>query len=247
VNDLGKDRDDGTVCPSHEHTKDEYRRMKHDSFNESIEMYLKTMSELAPPGEDVAISSLARRLGVSTVSATEMVHRLEDQGMVIHTPYRGVRLTGEGSEFATRIKRSHQLWERFLSDHLKLSWASVHDLACILEHATEDTVTEALAAYLGHPTTCPHGNPIPALDGTIAEPPLISLNELEVGAEATIRAIRPESTMLLEHLARYNLKPGQNIRVVEIAPFNGPFLLAVGSETQPIGREVATHIYVERA
>jgi len=50
----------------------------------------------------------------------------------------------------------------------------------------------------------------------------------------------------LEHLARYELKPGQQIRVVEIAPFNGPYLLAVGDDTHPVGREVASHIYVER-
>lgn len=221
--------------------------MKHDSFNESIEMYLKTMSELALPGEDVAISALARRLGVSTVSATEMIHRLEDQGMVVHTPYKGVQLTAEGREFATRVKRSHQMWERFLTDHLKLPWESVHDLACILEHATEEMVTEALAAYLDYPETCPHGNPIPALDGSVAGPAVVPLNELAVHDEATIRAIRPESTMLLEHLARHDLKPGQKVRVVEIAPFNGPYLVAVGTETHPVGREVAGHIYVERA
>ncbi len=220
--------------------------MKHDSFNESMEMYLKTLGELAPAGDDVAISALARRLGVSTVSATEMVHRLEDQGLVTHTPYKGVRLTGEGTGLATRIKRSHQLWERFLADHLGLPWESVHELACMLEHATEDVVTEALAAHLGHPTTCPHGNPIPAPDGTVAEPDVTPLHELAAGDEATIRAIRPESGELLEHLARYGLFPGQVVCVAEIAPFNGPFVLAVGAETHPVGREVAAHIYVER-
>lgn len=220
--------------------------MKHDSFNESIEMYVKTMGELSPSGDDVAISALARRLGVSTVSATEMVHRLEDQGLVTHTPYKGVRLTADGHDFATRVKRSHQMWERFLADHLGLPWEQVHDLACRLEHATEEVVTEALAAYLGHPETCPHGNPIPTADGQVREPDWAPLDELSAGERATVRAMRPESTVLLEHLARYDLKPGQPFRVVEIAPFNGPYLLAVGDETHPVGREVASHIYVER-
>ena len=220
--------------------------MKHESFNESIEMYVKTLGELAAPGDDVAISALARRLGVSTVSATEMVHRLEDQGLVTHTPYRGVRLTDEGGDFATRVKRSHQMWERFLADHLGLPWEQVHDLACRLEHATEEVVTEALAAYLGHPETCPHGNPIPTADGQVSAHGWTPLDELAVGERATVRAVHPESTVLLEHLARYELKPGQQIRVVEIAPFNGPYLLAVGDDTHPVGREVASHIYVER-
>jgi DtxR family Mn-dependent transcriptional regulator len=220
--------------------------MKHDSFNESIEMYVKTMGELTPGGEDVAISVLARQLGVSSVSATEMVHRLEVQGLVAHTPYKGVRLTAEGRDFATRVKRSHQMWERFLVDRLGLPWEQVHDLACRLEHATDDVVTEALAAYLGHPETCPHGNMIPTADGQVREPGWASLDELAAGDRATVRAVHPESNALLEHLARYSLKPGQILRVMEIAPFNGPYLLAVGDETCPVGREVASHIYVER-
>jgi DtxR family Mn-dependent transcriptional regulator len=220
--------------------------MKHDSFNESIEMYIKTIGELSPGDEDVAISALARRLGVSTVSATEMVHRLEDQGLVAHTPYKGVRLTIEGSTFATRVKRSHQMWERFLADRLGLPWEQVHDLACRLEHATEEVVTEALADYLGHPDTCPHGNAIPNADGYTREPAWTPLDELGAGERATIRAIRPESTALLEHLARHGLRPGQRLHVEEIAPFNGPFVLAVGNETHPVGREVASHVYVER-
>jgi DtxR family Mn-dependent transcriptional regulator len=220
--------------------------MKHDSFNESIEMYLKTMGELTPSGEDLAISALARQLGVSTVSATEMVHRLEDQGLVAHTPYRGVRLTAEGRSFATRVKRSHQMWDRFLADRLGLPWEQVHDVACRLEHATEEVVTEALAAYLGHPETCPHGNPIPTTGGHVSQPAWVPLDELEAGDRATIRAVHPESTMLLEHLARHGLKPGQHLCVDEIAPFNGPYLLDTGDETHPVGREVASHIYVER-
>lgn len=220
--------------------------MKHDSFNESIEMYVKTMGELSPGGDDIAIAALARWLGVSTVSATEMVHRLEDQGLLTHTPYKGIRLTAQGRAFATRLKRSHQMWERFLVDRLGLPWAEVHDLACRLEHATEEVVTEALADYLGHPETCPHGNPIPSADGQLRDPGWTPLDELAAGEQATVRAVHPESNLLLEHLARYNLKPGQRLRVVEIAPFNGPFLLAVGNETHPVGREVASHIYVER-
>ena len=70
--------------------------MKHESFNESAEMYLKTVSELAGPDALAQISALADRLGVSAVSATEMVHRLQEHGLVAHQPYRGVALTENG-------------------------------------------------------------------------------------------------------------------------------------------------------
>lgn len=222
------------------------QKVKHDSFNESTEMYLKTVSELAPEGSMVAISALARRLGVSTVSATEMIHRLQDQELVEHVPYKGIHLTGAGERVAREIERSHRLWERFLVDQLHLPWEEVHDLACRLEHATDETVVNALDNFLGHPTTCPHGNPIPQAASTATTAKEVSLAELEPGESGRVRAIRPESTVLLQHLAHNNLKPGHTLTVTEIAPFNGPIMLEVDGANRAIGQEVAEHIYVER-
>lgn len=220
--------------------------MKHEPFNESTEMYLKTVSELAPAGEMVAISALARRLGVSTVSATEMIHRLQDQDLVEHVPYKGIHLTGEGQRLATEIERSHRLWECFLAEQLQLPWEDVHDLACRLEHATDSTVVDALDAFLDHPQTCPHGNPIPRPGKPLPTGEEITLAELEPGETARIRAIRPESNVLLEYLARNELRPGREIFVTEIAPFNGPIMLDVGGAPRAVGQEVAGHILVER-
>lgn len=220
--------------------------MKHESFNESTEMYLKTVSELAPGGQMVAISALAKRLGVSTVSATEMIHRLEDQALVEHVPYKGIHLTAEGQQLATEIERSHRLWECFLVDQLQLPWEDAHDLACRLEHATDSTVVDALDAFLGHPQRCPHGNPIPRPGAPLPAREGLTLAELEPGEEARIQAIHPESTVLLEHLARNDLKPGRTVLVTEIAPFNGPIMLDVEGNSRAVGQEVAVHILVER-
>ena len=220
--------------------------MKHESFNESTEMYLKTVSELAPAGEMVAISALARRLGVSTVSATEMIHRLQDQDLVAHIPYKGIHLTDEGRRLATEIERSHRLWERFLVDELQLPWAEVHDIACRLEHATDATVVDALDAYLDRPRTCPHGNPIPRPGAELPVAEGVTLSALEPGESGTISAIRPESSVLLEYLARNGLTPGQTVFVTEIAPFNGPIMLDLEGDTCAVGQEVAEHILVER-
>lgn len=218
--------------------------MKHEPFNESTEMYLKTVSELSEADEHVPISLLARRLGVSTVSATEMVHRLEDQGLVEHTPYKGILLTADGNRRATVVIRNHQLWECFLADHLQLPWEHVHEQACRLEHATDRAVTEALAAFLGNPTSCPHGNPIPDADGNIEAAGGVALSRLETGRQGTVHAIHPESTMLLEYLARHDLKPGRAIIVKEIAPFSGPITVLVEGEEHAIGQEAAEHVFI---
>jgi DtxR family transcriptional regulator, Mn-dependent transcriptional regulator len=219
--------------------------MKHDSFNESTEMYLKTVRELAAGSEFVPISALAERLGVSTVSATEMVHRLQNAGLITHTPYKGVVLTNDGDNHASLVIRSHRLWERFLADHLKLPWEQVHDFACQLEHATDTAVTEALSFFLGHPATCPHGNPIPGADGSRHSQAHRTLKDFKPGDKGVIVRIHPESLLLLDYLASRNIRPGQSIEFIDIAPFNGPLMMKIGTDTHALGQEIAAHIFAE--
>ncbi|GIK58333.1 MAG: metal-dependent transcriptional regulator [Chloroflexi bacterium] len=83
--------------------------MKHDSFNESAEMYLKPISELADGDESISIAAIAGQLGISSVSATEMVHRLKDRGLLEHTQYKGVHLTDKGQRKANALIRAHHL------------------------------------------------------------------------------------------------------------------------------------------
>ena len=219
--------------------------MKHDSFNESTEMYLKTIVELANgTGKPVPISALADRLGVSTVSATEMVHRLQDQDLLDHTPYKGVSLTDKGQHWATALIRAHHMWECFLVEKLQMPWEKAHDYACQLEHATETAVTEALAAYLNHPTTCPHGNPIPSVEGMVAKLDDMALTAVQPGQSGTIQRIHPESTLLLDYLAGRGLKPGNRFTVTKIEPFNGPMIVECCEQSHPLGQEVAAHIFV---
>ncbi len=222
--------------------------MKHEPFNESTEMYLKTAVELTNgSGDLVPISALAERLGVSVVSATEMVHRLQKQGLLAHTPYKGIALTPDGVRQATALIRSHHLWERFLWEKLDFAWEEVHDLACRLEHATDTAVTERLAVFLGQPTTCPHGNPTPDADGRITPPDDTPLTELKPGQSGQISRIFPESNLLLNYLAARNLKPKQVIIVQEIAPFNGPIGVLCCAEIHHLGPEIAAHIFIKVA
>ena len=220
--------------------------MKHESFNESTEMYLKTISELTEKeNAPVPISALADRMGVSNVSATEMVHRLAKRDLLHHEPYKGVRLSSGGKMRATAIIRSHHMWEIFLTEKLEIPWEKVHDFSCRLEHATDTAVTEALAVYLNHPQRCPHGNPIPGADGRLAVLFDVPLTAMEPGQSGVISRITPESTLLLEYLAVRHLKPGQQIIFDEVAPFNGPLMVICAGKTHALGREVAAHIYIE--
>ena len=217
--------------------------MKHEPFNESVEMYLKTASELAVGDGPVPISALADRLGVSAVSATEMVHRLCDQGLLDHQPYKGVTLTTVGDRRAHRVIRRHRLWECFLADHLGLAWQEVHDFACQMEHATPDEVVDRLADFLNQPATCPHGNPIPGPDGEMTVINDVPLNEWRAGDRGTITRLHPESLLLLDYAASQNIRPGQTVACDGMAPFHGPMMMQIDGQSQALGLEIAAHIY----
>lgn len=218
--------------------------MRHDSFNESTEMYLKTVSELAVSDEPVAISALANRLEVSPVSATEMVHRLRDGGLIEHRPYKGISLTAKGRQQAAGVIRSHRLWERFLTDQLALPWDQVHALACRLEHASDPQVTDALDHFLGYPATCPHGNPIPRPEGETSLPLDYPLDTVMPGCKVAVSRVHPETDDLLAYAADLGLIVDRQVTVREYLPFQGPLVLLVDGEVRYVGREAAARIYV---
>jgi DtxR family Mn-dependent transcriptional regulator len=198
--------------------------------SESVEMYLKSLAELGGVSSSIPIGRIAERLGVSPVSANEMMKRLGEQKLIRHKPYTGVKLTEKGRKLANSVIRRQRLWEIFLVDYLQLNWASAYDMACDLEHATSPEVTESLAAYLGQPTRCPHGNPIPDTGGQVCRSSELSLADLEVGQTARIQAIAPESSEVLRYLADKKLLPGNLATVYEAEPLQGPLTLLVARE-----------------
>ena len=214
------------------------------SQSESREMYLKSIYELKHGDEPVAISGVARRLGVSVVSASEMIKILAEDGFVDHQPYKGVTLTRSGCERALRVVRRQRLWGRFLADHLKIPWEQIYDLACRLEHATDDTVTEAMANFLEHPKFCPHGNPIPSAAGEVEQLPAISLTEIKLGQKVKILQIDQPETTLCIYLAKHNLLPDTDLTFIEEAPYNGPLTVRIKDQEVAVGREIASRILV---
>ena len=212
-------------------------------LSESTEMYLKAMAELGD--RDIAIARLAERLGVTHVSANEMMRKLGDQGLVKHTPYKGVTLTKKGQEVASNVMRRQRLWEVFLFEHLNIEWAKVYELACSLEHATAPEVTEALAGFLGNPTSCPRGNPIPGKNGTFTPLNGITLQEAEIGSTVTVLAVNATATDVLKYLQDRNILPGQIVKVLEAAPLDGPLTLSVNGKEAALGLSMAEFVIVK--
>jgi DtxR family Mn-dependent transcriptional regulator len=214
--------------------------------SESREMYLKSILELQQDEEPVALSLVAERMGVSTVSANEMGKRLAESGLVTHIPYKGLRLTEAGRLRALSVVRRQRLWGRFLADHLHIPWEQVYDFACRLEHATDDVVTEALADFLGNPEKGPYGNPIPDAQGNVAGSSAVSLKSMKIGERGQVDHIDRLETTLVNYLASRGILPEVELQVVDEAPYQGPLTILINGQEQAIGREIAARVMVER-
>lgn len=220
--------------------------MNSKPMSESAEMYLKALAELNNrEAVAVAVARLAKRLGVTPVSANEMMRRLGEQGLVSHAPYKGVTLTKKGRAAAVNVLRRQRLWECFLYDHLNVEWALVYEFACSLEHATAPELTEALAGFLGNPKTCPRGNPIPAQDGSFALLDGIPLSEAEIGAAVRVLAVNATATDVLKYLQERNILPRREIEILEAAPMQGPLTLRVEGKEVTLGLSLAEFVIVK--
>jgi DtxR family Mn-dependent transcriptional regulator len=180
-------------------------------------MYLLSILRLGEESEPVPLSQLATTLQVSSVSVNQMCRRLEEEGLVSYAPYKGVTITPVGAEVARRILRRHRLWEVFLVDRLQVDSAQAHDMACRLEHATSDQLTERLSSFLGHPKTNPEGEPIPESSRQILPRPVQSLTELEAGSAGyCIRCMSDDASCTF--LRGQGLRPGAPFAVLAVAP-----------------------------
>ena len=120
---------------------------------------MKTLSALA---ED-ALEYLYMREVEDDTSATptpddRTVGELERHALV-HPG--GLSLTPAGRVEAEQAVRRHRLAERLLQDVIAMRGAQVNEAACEFEHSLHHGVDEYICTLLGHPTTCPHGRPIP--------------------------------------------------------------------------------------
>ena len=212
----------------------------------AVEDYAKAIYALEQRGgEAVSTNALADRLGVTPASASGMVKRLCELGMVEHRPYHGVTLTDSGRRVALEVMRHHRLLELYLVESLGVPWDRVHDEAEVLEHVLSDELEELIAAKLGHPTHDPHGDPIPTRDLTIEEGPSLSLQALEPGASGRFARISDSDPEMLRFLAERGIRPGDSFEVIDKHPFDGPLFVRFGEDVHVLGGALAQSMRVE--
>jgi DtxR family Mn-dependent transcriptional regulator len=212
----------------------------------AVQDYAKAIYALEVRGGDsVSTNALAERLGVTAASASGMVKRLGELGLVEHRPYRGVSLTDEGRRVALEVMRHHRLLELYLFESLGVPWDRVHQEAEVLEHVLSDELEELIADKLGDPTHDPHGDPIPTRDLTLEEGPTVSLQTLQVGARGTFARISDADSDMLRFLADRGIAPGDAFEVVDKQPFDGPLFVRFGERVHVLGGDLARAMRVD--
>jgi DtxR family Mn-dependent transcriptional regulator len=209
------------------------------------EEYLEAIYRLERKRGIARTMELSRKLKVVPGSVTNTIESLEEKGLIIHEPYKGVKLTDKGRRLASNILRRHRLAERLLTDILHMDWSQVHEAACKLEHALSPEIIKPLEKVLRHPKTCPHGNPIPTKGGKIFEEKTESLDELDDKMSGVISKIIEEKPEVLQQLSRLGLRPGENVQV-DKKPLKGPLIVKVSNENQMLDPKLASIIYVRR-
>ncbi len=208
----------------------------------AVENYLKSMWELGPAA--VATQELAQHLAVAPASATRMLQRLSERGLVAHTPYRGASLTAAGERRALSVVRRHRLLETFLARTLDLGRDQLHDEAERLEHALSPVLERAIDDYLGNPQRDPHGHPIPGPQGELPPEGDSPLGEWPLDRPATVSQVPDRDGEMLGWLESQGLVPGRELRLVARDPFDGGVTVKLDGRLLQVAASVAEEVRV---
>jgi DtxR family Mn-dependent transcriptional regulator len=185
-------------------------------LSSAAQEYLLALRVMTGDDARVTASQVGRRLGVTTQAASEMFKRLGADGLVVQSEARELRLTAAGRAAADAIFRRHALLEWLLTSIVGLGWAESDEEAARLQGALSPRVEARLDELLGHPQTCPHGNPIDA-ETARSRPAGTRLDEVESGGRVTIYRITEEAEEdpgLLSYLEARRLTPGAHVTVL---------------------------------
>jgi DtxR family transcriptional regulator, Mn-dependent transcriptional regulator len=217
----------------------------------AVEDYSKAIFALESRGEEpVSTNALAERLAITPGSVSAMLRKLDELGLIVHVPYRGVRLTEDGRKIALEVIRHHRLLESYLAD-LGMPWDRVHAEAEVLEHVLSEDLEALIADKLGHPTVDPHGDPNPSVDLHFEEPVTRRMDSLQPGEQGLFVRVSDSDPAMLRYLSECGISPGDRFAVRDRQPFGGPLFVrfldaGTGEEHEhAIGGQLASAMRVE--
>ena len=185
--------------------------MEQMQLSEATQEYLESIYWLYEAGIDRTQANLARALQVSQPSASEMLRRLSDDGLVSRDEHKLIQFTDRGREVASRIVARHRTVEAYLVKVMGIPWDEVHEEAHAMEHSISPRLEAKMLEMIGEVRTCPHGHPI----GDYPREPGEALPAVPVGSELVVLRLENEAEEVLHYMAQHGIEPGHTYTIAE--------------------------------
>ncbi|MGH2774411.1 MAG: metal-dependent transcriptional regulator [Actinomycetota bacterium] len=216
------------------------------ALNPASKEYLEAVYELEEEGQRIVQARIGERLGLAPATVSEGIKRLVSEGYVRVEGTRDLVLTDEGRLVAETLVRRHRLAERMLVDILGIPWHQCHEQAEDWEKVMTPEVEQSILDKLEGEPTCPHGNPIPGTEGSIAWSELKPVTTMQAGDRGTLRRLLEDIELdhdVMLYLEQQELMPGAEITVVDVAP-DGTRTLQVGDGKVALGNTLQNNLWV---
>ncbi|MCH8943088.1 MAG: metal-dependent transcriptional regulator [Bacteroidetes bacterium] len=214
--------------------------------NISTENYLSEIYKLEQSKIKVKTNIIAKKLDISNAAVTDMLKKLSSNGLILYERYKNIQLTKKGKDYAAVIVRRHRIWEIFLNQIVGLPWDKVHDEAHRLEHSSSDELIDRIEEMLNYPEFDPHGDPIPAKDGSIPKlKESTNLSKVKIGEWGKVIRVNDYDNEFLNYLSRIGLKLGKKITVKDKLNFDNSLLIKIGDKQINISGKLASNIFID--
>lgn len=211
------------------------------------ENYLKALLHITTEKDgqqEAGTNLIAAQLQVRPATATDMLKKLKEKGLIDYERYGKVTLTEKGRLLATDVVRKHRLWETFLYDTLGFTWDEVHEVAEQLEHIKSDKLIERLDKFLGYPSFDPHGDIIPKADGQIVPEGRKSLSQASVSNTYVVQGVQDNSPSFLQYVAKLGIGINTSVKLLERFDFDGSVAIEINGVRTSLSQKVADNIYI---
>ena len=196
-----------------------------------IEEYLETIYRLKEKGKTAKTGEVAKELGISAPSVSEMFDKLAKAGLIKYDHYRGASVTKKGEEIGSSVLRKHRLIEKLLM-FLGVNGSRVHREACELEHVVSNDVENVIRRKLSSDTHW------------MGRRNIARLTETRAGEKGSIKFVMAGEGAT-QRLADMGLTPGSDVEVLRISQYGGPLSLSVRGSILALGQGIASKVFIE--
>ncbi|MCF6267554.1 MAG: metal-dependent transcriptional regulator [Desulfuromusa sp.] len=214
-----------------------------ERLSEEAEEILESLWVMTVEGDNVGCLLTSLKVAIDSGELLELVRRA-------YVEIRGDRvcLRKEGRKEAQMTVRRHRLAERLTMDILGISGDEGNDQACEFEHLLRQGVDTKLCTLLNHPTTCPHGNPIPPGECCIearqqGQPGIVALTELKSGEAGEIAYLSASDDKKMQKLMSMGVLPGSQVTLTQKFP---SYIFKVGNSQFAVDDTLAREIHIRR-